>query len=138
MSDLKLVPNSPIPPGKVVAIVTSTALVINLGSYHGVTKGMRFGVFFNVGPITDPDDATNVVDTLRFRKGTVTVSLLYEKMAYCTIDPSATPVAPVDPPQQMVRYPEVERPIYTKEDRAIRVGDTVEQVEEVPKAKADG
>src|SRR5436190_24376412 len=73
---------------KVAAIVTPTSLVINRGEVDGVAKGMKFSVQYALEPITDPDVPTNVLHELTFRKGTIEVTSVYPRMAYCSIQPA--------------------------------------------------
>jgi len=102
---------------------------------------MKFRVFLVVGPITDPEDPSNVLEGLRFRKGTLKVSSPYEKMSYCSIEPSYTipptttsnipsissAFAVTTIPGKTV-YPDVGSPMMSGHDWEIRVGDVVEQL----------
>ena len=121
--------------GKVAAIITSTSLVINRGQVHGVKVGMKFGIFYAVGPIRDPDDPENTIESLTFRKGTVSVTRIYDKMCYCSIDPlrvitrmDTFTLSSLSTSQTV--YPEVQTPMYTGNEKQIRVGDPAELVEE--------
>lgn len=121
---------------KVAAVVTPTSVVINRGRNDGVTQGMKFGVYYTFGPITDPDDPSNIIPELTFRKGTITATRTYNRMTFCSLDPvsPSRPWMTSLPFSPEPAYPPVERPMYAEEDKTIRVGDTVEQIEEPIKA----
>lgn len=126
---------------KVAAIITPASLVLNRGRADGVRKDMKFGIFFTVGPISDPDNPQNVLEQLTFRKGTAIIATVYDRMAYCTLEPSfvsrMNPMLLGNPFSTEERYPEVETPMYSTHDRVIRVGDLAEEIEEPPR-KAEG
>jgi hypothetical protein len=124
---------------KVAAIITPTSLVINRGEQHGVRSGMKFAVMYQVGPITDPDNPENRLESLNFRKGIMVVSRLYANMAYCSLEPSRTvPALSITLPnymQEQLVFPDVENPMFSEIEKKIRVGDLVEQIIEEPKER---
>jgi hypothetical protein len=127
--------------GKIAAVITSRAVVLNRGRVHGVKKGMKFGIYVTVGPIVDPDDEGNILKQLKFRKGTITADFVYERMSYCSIEPipgensaiSSISSGFIVGTSPTPKFPDVEAPLYGLEAKVIRGGDTVEQIVEVPK-----
>jgi hypothetical protein len=123
----------PLISGKVAAIVTKTGLVINKGALDGVSNGTKFVVRLTVGPIVDPDDPSNTMETLHFTKGRVTINSVYPRMSWGTLEGTTTTsslfestLLKVQPPQ--TSYPSTIQPLIKPEDWLIKVGDVVLEV----------
>ena len=67
--------------GKVIETLSGSVLVLNLGTKHGVTEGMEFGIYDFGEEIIDPGTG-EYLGRLEIHKGNVTVSHVQEKM--CT------------------------------------------------------
>src|SRR3989442_1609630 len=76
--------------GKVAAVLSKRQVVINRGRRNGVTPGMKFLIRMTVGPIRDPDDPSNVLESISLYKATVTARTVFEGMTICNIEPRLT------------------------------------------------
>ena len=127
--------------GKIAAIVTERQVVINRGKIHGVTDGMNFAIYIDLGPIRDPDDPENVLDNMMFKKAALKVSQVYDKMSFCSLEgevsyalSSASVLGTTL--GTTITYPNVITPPMIKlEDWGIKVGDVVLEVVEPPPKK---
>lgn len=132
--------------GKIAAVVSDRAVVINRGKTHGVTSRMKFQINLVLERIQDPDDPQNLLEGISYKKGTITVSQVLDKMSFCSIegerhyyDDYAWPedVDNDEPGEEQhveIEYPKVAAPLIKPDDWAIRVGDTVVEVQEPPKS----
>jgi len=66
--------------GKVVKIICNSMLVINVGSEHGVTKGMKFIIYNQGDEIIDPD-TQKALGKIELVKAQVEVIHIQEKMS---------------------------------------------------------
>jgi hypothetical protein len=66
--------------GKVARVITEHHLALNIGSDHGVVKGMRFSVYSPDTPVFDPDTHEEL-GRVSFEKGKVEIYEVFEK--YC-------------------------------------------------------
>jgi hypothetical protein len=113
--------------GKVVAVVTSRAIVINKGQLDGVSIGTRFAVQIITGPITDPEDPANNLNNLSFTKGKLIINTLFPRMAYGLLEGIPANPLPELRPTPMT-YPSTIAPLIAASDWSIKVGDVVEEI----------
>jgi hypothetical protein len=66
--------------GKVVRVLSSRAIVIDLGQNEGVKEGMRFGIHTQVDAIVDPATGRRLGD-LDMRKATVVAEAVYPQFS---------------------------------------------------------
>jgi hypothetical protein len=71
--------------GKIAAFLNDQAVVINLGSEHGVKPGMRFVATYKTSTITDPDDKEVSLGDLSFEIAMMQATNVQKKMTVCTI-----------------------------------------------------
>lgn len=119
--------------GKIAGVVTRKNVLINRGAQDGVKEGMRFSVNLKIGTIVDPDDPTNVMEELSFKKAKLKVSAVYDRMSYCAIE--GTLVNPLlNPPNPFTglfenRYPAIgDEEMVSESDWKMRRGDPVEEI----------
>ena len=124
-------PKSELIRGKIAAVVSETSVVINRGGSHGVKGGMKFTIYIEVGPVEDPDDPKNTIQTLRYKKGTIEATSVLEKMSICSIEGTWQDYGEddYDYREGTTVYPGVASPLISRADLVITVGDLVEQVE---------
>lgn len=124
----KLFERAPIE-GQVAAVVTDTQIVINRGQIHSVTKGMKFAVYLEIPEIRDPEDATNTLSGLRYKKGIMMVYSVLKKMSLCSLEPSrVTSNISFNYSTTTTTYPEVQEPLVTEDKWKIKIGDIVQEV----------
>ena len=118
--------------GKIAAAVDETKVVINRGARDGVTRDMKFAVYLTVPTIRDPEDPSNVLDGVRYKKATITAKTVRERMSFCAVEGRLTDLYDPDPwddPDVKMIYPKVKLPLISPDDWAIQVGDSVEEVQ---------
>jgi len=65
--------------GKIAAILDRTTVVINRGSLDGVSKGLKFYIYTELGPFNDPDTGENL-GTIPRVWGKVVVSTVADRL----------------------------------------------------------
>jgi hypothetical protein len=115
--------------GKIAAIVDDRHVVINRGKLHGVQVGQKFEISMTTPDIVDPDDPSNRLPGLRFNKGQLKVSKIFDKMSFCAIVPkqesSVSNLFGITIGGIVEIYPKVVGAMVSDDDWKIRVGDDV-------------
>lgn len=131
--------NSKLIEGKVAQLLNERELVINLGSNHGVKRGMKFSVMATNAPVVvrDPDtgDILGNVDREKIR---VEAIVVYELMTICRTRSIANPLDIVQrlylPPTRDHESLRADKSFYpapiSEEDSYVKPGDKVVQVYE--------
>ena len=68
--------------GRVIRIVDTHRIIINLGAADGVAEGQRFGVYTPQDEIVDPQ-TSEVLGTYRERKASVVARVVAERFTIC-------------------------------------------------------
>ncbi len=124
-------PSAQLISGKIAAILTTRIVLINRGREHGVTASMRFQVLLEIPKIQDPENPGEFLPGPWFRKGVLRVTSTGDKVSLCLIEPGSG-MRQVD--ETIGGLPPVQPPIVTPQDWIIRVGDTVKELPEEPRA----
>lgn len=118
--------------GKIAAVVSDYAVVINLGGDQGVKPGTRFQAIYESPPIPDPDNPETTLGELILQIGTITVQSVMPRMSFCQIDviPTAFGFETFTSSLGTTKFvrPEVDpggEPLVTSIDLKLRVGTSV-------------
>lgn len=74
------IPAQPPTRAKVAQIITASQIVLNMGSDHGVTVGLRYRIILPI-EVKDPDNPENKLFTLEYSKGVVEVTQVFDKVS---------------------------------------------------------
>src|SRR5438046_5678940 len=96
---------------------------------------MMFAVYLVLDPIQDPDDAFNVLESLRYRKARLRTSQVFDRMSICDIEVSTRSIFPDilgRLPKVVEDVPPHAPPLIKEEDWLIKTGDPIEEIQEPP------
>lgn len=120
--------------GKVSNIIDSYSVALNIGTNHGVQKGMMFKIVDKTVNVRDPDTGEEL-GNLVFSKANVRITEVYEK--YCLAETVGSFIESTMPVFSLSRTVRKTLPLdpRTRKDHeeTVKVGDEVIQVIEEPK-----